>query len=221
MSMTSLRAVVDIDAIDIDRFVKDPSTLVELCREVIDQLDTSSDDATVAEQEAQLRAIAKAVEQLEKSGVTVPDPLRAEKTRLAASLAVHTDAKQALAQLADEFQEILRDLRDRLGQDAASPEAKPRAKRSKLAKTPQRVLREHIVLALKSLGDKARVSDVIAEMGRQLEGKLLPGDTVWREATNENAWQNNAKWERFQMTQDGILRRGSPRGVWELEEGHQ
>jgi DNA-binding ferritin-like protein len=221
MSMTSLRAVVDIDAIDIDRFVKDPSTLAELCREVIDQLDTSSDDATVAEQEAQLRAIAKAVEQLEKSGVTVPDPLRAEKTRLAASLAVHTDAKQALAQLADEFQEILRDLRDRLGQDAASPEAKPRAKRSKLAKTPQRVLREHIVLALKSLGDKARVPDVIAEMGRQLEGKLLPGDTVWREATNENAWQNNAKWERFQMTQDGILRRGSPRGVWELEEGHQ
>jgi hypothetical protein len=209
------------DGTDIDRFVKDPSVLVELCREVIDQLDISSDDAAVAEQEAQLRAIAKAVEQLEKSGVTVPDPLRAEKTRLAASLAVHTDAKQALAQLADEFQDILRDLRDRLGQNAASPEAKPRGKRSKLPKTPQKVLREHIVRALKNLGDKARVSDVIEEMGRQLEGKLLPGDTVWREATNECAWQNNAKWERFQMTQDGTLRRGSPRGVWELEEGHQ
>jgi hypothetical protein len=107
------------DGTDIDRFVKDPTMLVELCREVIDQLDASSDDAVVAEQEAQLRAIAKAVEQLEKSGVTVPDPLRTEKTRLAASLAVHTDAK------------------------------------------------------------------------------------------------------RFQMTQDGTLRRGSPRGVWELEEGHQ
>jgi hypothetical protein len=204
-----------------DRFVKDPSILVELCREVIDQLDVSSDDMVVAEQEAQLRAIAKAVEQLEKSGVTVPDPLRAEKTRLAASLAVHTDAKQALAQLADEFQDILRDLRDRLRQNAASPEAKPRGHRSKLPRTPRMVLREHIVRALKSLGDKARVSDVIAEMDRQLEGKLLPGDTVWREATNECAWQNNAKWERFQMTQDGILRRGSPRGVWELEKGHQ
>ncbi len=208
------------DAADIDRFVKDPSLLVELCREVIEQLDASSEDSAVAEQEAQLRAIAKAVEQLEKSGVAVPDPLRAEKTRLAASLAVHTDAKQALAQLADEFQDVLRDLRDRLGQNLVSPETKPRGKRSKLPKTPQNVLREHIVRALKNLGGKARISEVIAEMGRQLEGKLLPGDTVWREATNECAWQNNAKWERFQMTQDGTLRRGSPRGIWELEEGH-
>lgn len=221
MNMTSLRAVVDIDAVDIDRFVKDPSTLVELCREVVDQLDESSDVAAVAEQEAQLRAIAKAVEQLEKSGVTVPDPLRAEKTRLISSLAVHADALEALAQLADEFQDILKDLRERLGRNAASPQAKPRGKRSKLPKTPQKVLREHIVSALKKLGHKARVSDVIEEMGRELEGKLLPGDTVWREATKECAWQNNAKWERFQMTQDGTLRRDSPRGVWELEEGHQ
>lgn len=149
------------DGADIDRFVKDPSILVELCREVIDQLDASSDTSVVAEQEAQLRAIAKAVEQLEKSGVTVPDPLRAEKIRLAASLAVHTDAKQALAQLADEFQDLLRDLQDRLGQNAASPEGKPRGKRSKLPKTPQKVLRENILRALKKLGGRARVSDVM------------------------------------------------------------
>jgi outer membrane protein TolC len=175
------------DDADIDRFVKDPSLLVELCREVIEHLDASSEDSAVAEQEAQLRAIAKAVEQLEKSGVTVPDPLRAEKTRLAASLAMHTDAKQALAQLADEFQDILRDLRDRLGQNTATalPEAKLRGRRSKLPKTPQKVLREHIVRALKNLNGKARVPDVIEEMGRQLDGKLLPGDTVWREAANE------------------------------------
>ena len=56
------------DDADIDRFVKDPSLLVELCREVIEQLDASSEESAVAEQEAQLRAIAKAVEQLEKSG---------------------------------------------------------------------------------------------------------------------------------------------------------
>ena len=68
------------DGYEIARFVKDPSLLVELCREVIDQLDASSEDTAVAEQEAQLRAIAKAVGQLEKSGVAVPDSLRVEKT---------------------------------------------------------------------------------------------------------------------------------------------
>lgn len=200
----------------IDGFVKDPSQLVELCRDVIDKLDASSEEVAVFEQEAQLRAIAKAIEQLEKLGVAVPEPLRAEKIRLAASLAVHADAKQALAQLGAEFQDILEDLRERLGQKTAASEAKPRGKRSKLPTTPHAVLREHILQALKKLGGRARVPDVIEEMARQLEGKLLPGDIVWREATNEPAWQNNAKWERFKMTQDGVLLRGSPRGMWEL-----
>ena len=209
------------DGLEIGRFVKDPSLLVELCREVIDQLDASSEDTAVAEQEAQLHAIAKAVGQLEKTGVAVPDPLRAEKTRLADSLAMHTDAKQALAQLADEFQDILKDLRERVGQDASLPNTKPRGKRSKLPKTPQKVLREGILTALRKLGGSARSSDVIAEMANQLKGQLLPGDDVWRDATNEPAWQNNAKWERFQMTQDGALRRGSPRGVWESAEEAQ
>ena len=203
---------------DVVGFVKDPSQLVELCRDVIDQLDASSEDVAVAEQEAQLRAIAEAIERLQRVSVPIPEPLRAEKTRLVAALAVHADARQALAQLADEFQGILKDLRERLGQNTTAPEAKPRGKRSKLPKTPLAVLREHILQALKKLGGRARVPDVIEEMSRQLEGKLLPGDMVWREATNEPAWQNNAKWARFQMTQDGALRRGSPRGIWELGE---
>lgn len=202
----------------IDRFVKDPSQLAELGRDVIDQLDASSEDTSIADQEAQLKAIAKAVDQLVRARVPVPDSLRGEKTRLAAALAVHADAKQALAQLADEFQDILKDLRERLGQTSVIPEPKPRGKRSKLPKTPQKVLRDHIVQALKQLGGRARVPDVIQQIKQQLEGKLLPGDMTWRDATNEAAWENNAKWERFQMVQEGVLSRNSPRGVWELGE---
>lgn len=211
------------DRADIARFVKDPSMLVEVCREVIDQLDASSGQAAVAEQEAQLRAIAKAIEKLEKSRVSVPDPLRAEKTRLAASLAMHTDAKLALAQLADEFEQIVTGLRDRLGQKTASvtTETKPRKKRSKLLKTHRRVWREQIVRALKKLGGKARASDVIEEMGRHLEGKLLPGDLAFRPDGRTIVWKNNAQWERLKMRQDGILRADSPSGIWELVKEHQ
>jgi hypothetical protein len=39
------------DGVDIDRFVKDPSLLVELCREVIDELDSNTDDSDVSERE--------------------------------------------------------------------------------------------------------------------------------------------------------------------------
>ena len=203
---------------DITSFVKAPSQLVELCRNVIDQINASSEDVNVAEQEVQLRAIAKVIEQLEKSGVGVPDSLRAEKTRLITALSVHADAKQMLAQLADEFEGILKDIRERLGQNTTTLEAKRHSRRSKLPKTSQAVLREHILQALRKLGGRAKVSDIIEEMTRQLEGKFLFGDMVWRETANEPAWENNTKWERFQMTKDGTLRRDSPRGIWELAE---
>lgn len=210
------------DISDVLPLARDPNLLLEALRDLIEYLDSDAEEVPVAEQEVQLRAIAKAVEQLEKVGVPVPGPLRAEKTRIAAAIAVHREARQALAQLADELAEILADLRERIGQAVTkTPDAKPRAKRPKRPKTAKQVLREEIVLALKQLGGKAKVSDVIEEMTRQLDGKLLPGDLVWREATNEPAWQNNAKWERYQMVQDGLLRGDSPRGVWELSEDNR
>ena len=209
------------DSVDIAPYVKDPSLLVDLCREVIDELDASNDDSDVGEREAQLREIAKTIERLEKAGVSVPDVLRGEKTRLAASLAVHADSTQALGQLADEFASLVKELRMRLGQGQTVTTAgnpKPKVKRSRAPKTDKTVLREHIIGALRKLGGSGRVADVIEAMGRQLEGKLLPGDLEWRETTNEYVWQNNAKWERLRMTKDGTLRSDSPYGTWALLE---
>ena len=206
------------DGVDRDRFVKDPGLLVELCREVIDELDSDACDSDVAEREAQLREIAKTIERLDKASVAVPEVLRAEKTRLAASLAVHADSTQALAQLADEFANILKDLKTRLGQTPSNAAPRTKGKRSQAPKTDKVVLREQIIHALMKLGGSARVAEVIEEMGQQLEGKLLPGDLEWREATNEYVWQNNAKWVRYQMTQDGTLRSDSPYGIWALRE---
>ena len=206
--------------IDIDRFVKDPSLLFELCREVIDRINCSPDNAKTSEKEAQLREIAKAVEKLEKMGVPVPEALRAEKTRLAADLGTQTQSEQTLQRLADGLDVVIKDLKARLGHASDMPNAKrTRTKRSRSPKTDKKVLRENIIKALRSLGGRAKVPDVIEEMGRQLEGKLLPGDLEWRESTSEYAWQNNAKWERYSMTQDGTLRNDSPRGYWELGEG--
>ncbi|HCO92857.1 MAG TPA: hypothetical protein DIU00_02720 [Phycisphaerales bacterium] len=208
--------------IDIDPYVKDPSLLVELCREVIDRIDSGLDDPKSAEKEAQLREIAKAIEKLEKMGVPVLDALRGEKTRLAAELGIQAQAEQALHHMADELDAIITDLNTRLGRSNFPQAAnKPRKKRSRSPKTNKDVLRKNIVKALRTLGGRAKVADVIKEMGRQLESKLLPGDMEWRKSTGEYAWQNNAKWERYRMTQDGTLRSDSPRGYWELGEGEQ
>ncbi len=206
------------EGIEIGRFVKDPSLLVELCREVIDQLNGSPDGSVVREREAQLWEISKSIERLEKAGVAVPDVLRGEKTRLAASLTVNTDTTQTLGQLAEEFENILKDLRDQLRQGQAAITPKSPGKRSRAPKTGKKVLRDHIIRALKKLGGRARAADILNEMERQLSGKLLPRDLEFRQDGKTIVWRNNAQWERVLMTRDGTLRHGAPNGFWELNE---
>lgn len=95
---------------EVERYVKDPSLLVELCREVIERLDAGGDNGDTAAMEAQLREIARAIDKLDKLGVPVPDALRGEKTRLAAALGVSAEATQTLNHLADELDELLKEL---------------------------------------------------------------------------------------------------------------
>ncbi len=207
--------------IDLDVFVKEPCLLVELCCKVIDLIDSRSDDLKLKEMEVQLREIAGSVEKLEKIGVAVPDALRAEKTRLAAELATKDRAKKVLKELADGLKEISKELDARLGlpkdRKQSCGQQKMRVKSPKLPRTDPRILRQNIIQALEKSGGRAKVKKVIELMGNQLNGKLLKGDLEWRESTGELAWQNNAKWERYRMVQDGILRGDSPRGYWELK----
>lgn len=205
---------------DINRFVKEPSLLIDLCCDVIEQLDAVSDVAEPQEKEAQLREISRTIDRLDKGGIAVPEALRAEKTRLAAALSVHTEVSQALNLLAEGFDEILKNLKTRLNREKSKlAPRKVHSKRSTSPKTGRKILREHIIRALKILGGRAQSADVVEQIGRQLEGKLLPGDMEWRKSVNSYAWQHNVHWERYRMTQDGVLRSDSERGNWELNEG--
>ena len=204
-------------AAEIERYMQDPSLLLELCREVIERLDAGTEDDETGTMEAQLREIAKAIEKLDKQGVPVPETLRAEKTRIAAALGVSAEAVQTLNHLADELEDLLKDLKARIGRIGKSVATKkPRAKRSRFPKTDAATLRQLIVEALQYLGGSAPKNDVLQYVEQKLDGKLLPGDLGWRDSTNEHVWQNNACWERFRMTKDGVLKTGSPRGIWEL-----
>ncbi len=207
---------------DVERFVKDPSLLLELCREVIESLDAGPDTGDTSAMEAQLREISRAIDKLAKQNVPVPDALRAEKTRLAAALGASAEATQTLIHLADELDGVLTDLKSRVGRSAERETTKKtRPKRSKSPKTDKTVLRQLIIEALQHLGGTAPKNDVLQYMEGRLTGKLLPGDLEWRESTNDHAWQNNACWERYAMTQDGTLKTGSPRGTWELSEDYR
>jgi len=208
---------------DVESYVKEPGLLVELCREVIERLlDAWSANGETVAMEAQLKEIARAIDKLDKQGVQVPEGLRAEKTRLAATLGVNTDATQTLNNLVGELEELLNDLKDRLGRTPGTASTKKHlAKQSKSPKTDKTILRQLIIEALRHLGGSAHKNDVLKYMEEKLHGNLLPGDMEWRETTKDLAWQNNACWERNAMKNDGILKANSPRGFWELSEDYR
>jgi hypothetical protein len=207
---------------EIERYVKDPDLLLKLLQDLIEVLESDDDQGETSAMEAQLREISKAMQKLEKISVFVPDALRAEKTRLAAALGTQSKSMQELTHLSYELEKILKDLKINIGRDNKKKSTrKTRSIHSHAPKTEKGILREHIVDALKHLGGSAHKNDVLKYMERKLEGKLLPGDLERRETTNDYVWQNNAAWERYEMAQDGILKTGSPRGMWELSEEYK
>jgi len=182
---------------DIDEFVEDPGLLIELCRQVIDEIVENSSDEGTEEKEAQLREVSRAIERLERAKVPVPDALRAEKTRLVAAVGNESKTSSALGELADGFGTLIRVLNARFGR--SSPQGKSQrphqGPRSTARRTGRNQLREHIIEALKELGGRAHSSDVVEQVERQLEGMLLPGDKEWRKAANCLAWQYNVTFE--------------------------
>jgi len=102
------------DMPDIDRFVKDPSMLVELCRQVIEQHGVTIVESDAREREIQLLEISKAIDRLDKMGISVPGALRAEKLRLACSSEISEDAAAALEPMVSGLWNLLGKIRSRL-----------------------------------------------------------------------------------------------------------
>lgn len=204
---------------EVERYVKDPNLLVELCREVIERLDAGNDNGETAAMEAQLREIARAIDKLDKQSVPVPDALRAEKTRLAAALGVSAEATQTLNHLADELEALLKDLKDRIGRTPEAATAKkPRGKRSKSPKTNRSILRRLIIEALNELGGSAHKKDLYKLIEKKYEGRFLPGDFDYLPDGKRIVWKNYCDWEGTAMRQEGLLRSDSPRGIWVLNK---
>ncbi|MBF0595631.1 MAG: hypothetical protein HQL22_11805 [Candidatus Omnitrophica bacterium] len=198
----------------------DPQQLVEVCKTAIDNFKKADSYCNLAEQEAQLKEIARTVERLEKAGVAVPAALRSEKTRLAAELATPSKTAVTFQYLADEFEEILEDLKAYLVSLGSNGLPKAKVKRARVPKTSYEVLRDLIIKVLKKNSGSAHISDVMNDLETLLAGKLFPRD-LERRQDGQLVWKNNVQWERLRMTKEGILKGSSRRGVWELSEANK
>ena len=207
---------------DEQELIQNPEALLALVQQAVQHLIEQRPDT--AEQEAQLRAVAKAIEQLEKQRVPVPDGLRQTKMSLVAEIGQQDQFEQQLRTLGAGLTEVLDMIESATGKPRSEGKSQkesvpgqrlPRGSGPPTTRKP--VLRECIIQALTELGGSAHCSNVLSRMQELLEGKLQEGDMLMRK-TGEPAWQNNARWERQVMVNEGVLRNDSKFGYWELNK---
>jgi len=197
----------------------DRDTVLHWLREELGRLTgTASEQAAL---QAQLKEVARSTERLQAQGYPIPDDLRRLKLDLMMRLENGEQAAAELKQWAEGLRPLLASIDAALStakQSGNGPKTKGNRKRKvKAPRTSQEVLREYLLTALRELGGSARCSEVIDKMREMLAGQLLPGDLMKRK-TGEIVWENNAHWERNALVKEGILKKHSPRGVWELVE---
>ena len=207
---------------DEQELIQNPEALLALVQQAVQHLIEQRPDT--AEQEAQLRAVAKAIEQLEKQRVPVPDGLRQTKMALVDQIDQLVQFNRRLSALGNGLSEVLDMIEEATGkprqEEKAEKESTSRQRRtieSHLPITPQTKLGEYLVQALTELGGSAHRSDVLDRMTVLLEGKLLPGDFGSRKS-GELVWHNNTYWARQKLVNAGILSSNSQRGYWELNK---
>jgi len=74
-----------------------------------------------------------------------------------------------------------------------------------------------ILQALLEQGGKAPSSEVVASVGRELAASLTELD----QETLPNGgirWENRVQFTRLRLKERGLIRSGSPRGIWEISE---
>ncbi|HEY4417359.1 MAG TPA: hypothetical protein VGO57_16830 [Verrucomicrobiae bacterium] len=167
----------------------------------------------------QLREVARSIERLESSRISVPTELRNLKTTLVTELSLEEEVGEALESLRGELESLSAEIQKTL--PAKDHDAKPRHRRprSNVPRTDKQVLREFLVKALKAHDGRASIHEALKRMEEHLENRFLPGDLETR-ASGEVVWENNTCWERYNLVQEGILKSNSPRGVWELNGDH-
>ncbi|MBF0556101.1 MAG: hypothetical protein HQK96_16370 [Nitrospirae bacterium] len=216
---------------DIERYVNEPNLLIDLCREVIKQLDSDNNSLELAQMKVQLREISKTIDRLEKMSIPIPEALRDEKINLKLAIdeintqqttinSIKIGKKDVLHRLAEEFKNIFTDIRTRLSQDNTRF---PKIKHGMVATskmTDRNTFREELIRALKKFGGKATVNDIMKEIGQNMKDRLLPGDLEFNK-DGRYCWEIAIKNERYTMVYaEGILKDDSPEGIWELTDDY-
>ena len=87
--------------------------------------------------------------------------------------------------------------------------------------TKQEAFRKPLLESISELGGSAPMQDVINLVEHKMRHRLTKHD---QEIINNGRrrWDNSVRWLRQGLCDEGLLKKNSPRGIWELtDKGHQ
>jgi len=107
--------------------------------------------------------------------------------------------------------------------EISSKPSKRRGRRSKErlergVRTPESAYRRPILEALVELGGSARVGTVLDLVEKKMSGILNDHDYEFLVSGKEIRWRNAAMWCRDKLVREGLMKRDSPKGIWEVSE---
>ncbi|TXF13710.1 winged helix-turn-helix domain-containing protein [Pelomicrobium methylotrophicum] len=86
-------------------------------------------------------------------------------------------------------------------------------------RTPEDSYYLPILRVLARRGGSGEVADVLEEVREEMKGILRDVDFQPLASDPHNPrWRNAAQWARNSMVNEGLLKKGSPRGIWEISE---
>ncbi|MDH7602396.1 MAG: winged helix-turn-helix domain-containing protein [Armatimonadota bacterium] len=87
------------------------------------------------------------------------------------------------------------------------------------SRTSHKLFRVPILRALVELGGSAQTRRVLDRVYEMVKDDLTPADLEpLPSEPRSTRWRNAAHWERLAMIRDGLLRKHSPRGIWEITD---
>jgi Mrr N-terminal domain len=97
-----------------------------------------------------------------------------------------------------------------------------RKRKSTPRAAPGSILPEHeyvapVLASINERGGSATAREVIEDVGRALNGKLTEKDQA-KLSSGGIRWHNRVQFVRLKLTEEGLLAKNSPRGVWQLTE---
>ncbi|MBN1901395.1 winged helix-turn-helix domain-containing protein [Candidatus Sumerlaeota bacterium] len=85
-------------------------------------------------------------------------------------------------------------------------------------RTPEKEFVLPILRVLESMGGGGKVKDILTKVHQEMKGKLKPIDITPLTKDGKPRWFNTGQWARNSMVNEGLMKKNSPRGIWEISD---